>query len=192
MRSSPLLQFRKNFERWMGSVSGEFSPKLRMGRALTYTFALFPRLCRYILNGRYNIDNNGVENAIRPLAVGRKNYLFCSNHDAAVRATIVYSLFASCKARGIYIRALLENVLCREGPLRPPPGQLDAPDQVIRHQVAWNNCEFKQIPLNVLHRILTVILPSSGSRVPPDGYSCQSLSPAVSVYFLVFLFRQHL
>jgi len=47
----------------------------------------------------------GVENAIRPLAIGRKNYLFCGNHDAAVRAAIVYSLFSSCKAHDVDVRS---------------------------------------------------------------------------------------
>ena len=66
-----------------------------------------------MLDGRYNIDNNGVENAIRPLALGRKNYLFCGNHDAAVRAAIVYSLFACCKAHDVEIRPWLEDMLRR-------------------------------------------------------------------------------
>ena len=55
----------------MNSVSGHFTPKSRMGKALVYTYTLLPRLSRYVLDGRYNIDNNGVENAIRPLAIGR-------------------------------------------------------------------------------------------------------------------------
>ena len=55
----------------MNSVSGSFTPKSRMGKALVYTYTLLPRLSRYVLDGRYNIDNNGVENAIRPIAVGR-------------------------------------------------------------------------------------------------------------------------
>ena len=59
--------------------------------------ALQPRLGRYVLGGRYHIYNNGVENAIRSLAIGRKNYLFCGSHDAAVRAAIVYSLFSSAR-----------------------------------------------------------------------------------------------
>ena len=42
-----------------------------MGKALVYTYTLLPRLSRYVLDGRYNIDNNCVENAIRPLAIGR-------------------------------------------------------------------------------------------------------------------------
>ena len=103
----------QEFENWMNSVSGRFTPKSRMGKALVYTYTLLPRLSRYVLDGRYNIDNNGVENAIRPLAIGRKNYLFCGNHDAAVRAAIVYSLFSSCKAHGVDVRSWLEDTLRR-------------------------------------------------------------------------------
>ena len=84
-----------------------------MGKALVYTYTLLPRLSRYVLDGRYHINNNGVENAIRPLAIGRKNYLFCGNHDAAVRAAIVYSLFSSCKAHDIDVRIWLEDILKR-------------------------------------------------------------------------------
>ena len=103
----------RDFEEWMNSVAGRFTPRSRMGRALVYTYTLLPRLSRYVLDGRYNIDNNGVENAIRPLALGRKNYLFCGNHDAAVRAAIVYSLFACCKAHDVEIRPWLEDTLRR-------------------------------------------------------------------------------
>lgn len=101
------------FEKWMDSVGGLFKPKTRMGKALTYTYSLLPRLSRYVLDGRYHIDNNGIENAIRPLALGRKNYLFVGNHEAAVRAAIAYSLFSSCKAAGIEPREWLEDILVR-------------------------------------------------------------------------------
>ena len=84
-----------------------------MGRTLVCTSTLLPRLGRYVLDGRYNIDNNGIENAIRPLALGRKNFLFAGNHDAAIRAAIVYSLFSCCKAAGINTRSWLEDVLRR-------------------------------------------------------------------------------
>ena len=106
----PVIQ---DFEKWMNAVANRFTPKSRMGKAIVYTYTLLPRLSRYVLDGRYNIDNNGVENAIRPLALGRKNYLFCGNHDAAVRAAIVYSLFACCKARDVEIRPWLEDTLRR-------------------------------------------------------------------------------
>ena len=108
--SYPLIQ---EFEKWMDAVADKFKPKSRMGKALVYTYTLLPRLSRYVLDGRYNIDNNGIENAIRPLALGRKNYLFAGNHDAAVRAAIVYSLFSSCKAAGIEARTWLEDILVR-------------------------------------------------------------------------------
>ena len=108
--SYPIIQ---DFEKWMDAVADKFKPKSRMGRALVYTYTLLPRLSRYVLDGRYNIDNNGIENAIRPLALGRKNYLFAGNHDAAVRAAIVYSLFSSCKAAGIETRTWLEDILTR-------------------------------------------------------------------------------
>lgn len=103
----------QEFEKWMDSVSGRFTTKSRMGKALVYTYTLLPRLSRYVLDGRYHIDNNGVENAIRPLAIGRKNYLFCGNHDAAVRAAIVYSLFSCCKAHNVDVRSWLEDTLKR-------------------------------------------------------------------------------
>ena len=108
--SYPIIQ---DFEKWMDSVADIFSPKSRMAKALVYTYSLLPRLSRYVLDGRYNIDNNGIENAIRPLALGRKNYLFAGNHDAAVRAAIVYSLFSCCKAADIDTRTWLEDTLWR-------------------------------------------------------------------------------
>ena len=62
---------------------------------------------------RFCIDNNLVENAVRPLALDRKNFLFCGNHDAAVRAAIVYSLVSSCKAMGVDPREWMEDVMLR-------------------------------------------------------------------------------
>ena len=70
-------------------------------------------LSRYVNDGRFCIDNNRVENAIRPLALGRKNYLFCGTHDAAVRAAIVYSMVDSCKALDVNPREWMEDVLLR-------------------------------------------------------------------------------
>lgn len=80
-------------------------------KAVEYTYKILPKLARYVNDGRYNIDNNLVENAIRPLALGRKNYMFCGNDEAACRAAIAYSLISSCKAAGVEPRLWMEDVL---------------------------------------------------------------------------------
>jgi len=82
-----------------------------MGKAIQYIYTLLPRLARYVNDGRINIDNNLIENAIRPLAIGRKNYLFCGNDDSAVRAAIVYSLISSCKAAEVDPRKWMTDIL---------------------------------------------------------------------------------
>ena len=101
------------FEKWMYNTATRTSQNSRVGKAISYTLPLLPRLGRYVNDGRFCIDNNLVENAIRPLALGRKNFLFCGNHDAAVRAAIVYSLVDSCKAMGVDPREWMEDVLLR-------------------------------------------------------------------------------
>lgn len=99
------------FEKWIVNYFPKVAAKGRMGKALSYTYSLFHRLSRYHLDGRYQIDNNLAENAIRPLALGRKNYLFCGNHDAAENATIMYSLLGCCKASDVNPREWLTDVL---------------------------------------------------------------------------------
>ena len=68
------------------------------------------------------------------LALGRKNYLFCGNHDAAVRAAIVYSLFTCCKAAGIETRTWLEDVLKRLPSEKDPDALLPATWAVTNRQ----------------------------------------------------------
>ena len=101
------------FEKWIYNYSSRVLPKGRMARAIYYTYNLFQRLSRYHLDGRYRIDNNLAENAIRPLVLGRNNYLFCGNHDAAENAAIMYSLLGSCKACDVNPREWLTDVLSR-------------------------------------------------------------------------------
>lgn len=101
------------FEKWIVNYYPKAIPQGRMYKALTYTYSLFQRLSRYHLDGRYQIDNNLVENAIRPLAIGRKNYLFCGNHDAAENAAIMYSLLGCCKAYDVNPGQWLTDVLTR-------------------------------------------------------------------------------
>ena len=99
------------FETWMKETYLKVLPNSKMGDAIEYTYSLLPRLSRYVNDGRINIDNNLIENAIRPLALGRKNYLFCGNDASAYRAAIVYSLISTCKAADVDPRAWMEDVL---------------------------------------------------------------------------------
>ena len=101
------------FEKWIVSYYPKALPNGRMSKALSYTYSLYHRLSRYHLDGRYQIDNNLIENSIRPLAIGRKNFLFCGNHDAAENATIMYSLLGCCKASDVNPQLWLTDVLTR-------------------------------------------------------------------------------
>jgi len=101
------------FEKWIVNYMPKALPKGRMSQALTYTYSLFHKLTRYHLDGRYRIDNNLVENTIRPLALGRKNYMFCGNHDAAENAAIMYSLLGCCAASDVNPREWLTDVLTK-------------------------------------------------------------------------------
>jgi len=92
------------FEKWLLNEHPQVLPKGRIGKAIRYTYNIFPKLTRYHLDGRYKIDNNLGENAIRPIALGRKNWLFCGNHDAAENAAIMYSMLGCCKASEVNLR----------------------------------------------------------------------------------------
>ncbi len=102
------------FEKWLLSEYPKVLPKGRIGKAIRYTYNIFHKLTRYHLDGRVKIDNNLAENAIRPIALGRKNWLFCGNHEAAENAAIIYSLMGCCKASGVNFREwlifFLENI----------------------------------------------------------------------------------
>lgn len=89
-------------------------PKSPLGKALQYTLARWEKLKIYTQDGHLRIDNNLVENSIRPVAVGRKNYLFAGNHEAAQRSAMLYSLFATCKLHNInpveWLTYVFENI----------------------------------------------------------------------------------
>ena len=76
-------------------------PANAIGKAFGYTIKRWDKLLAYIYHGEVEIDNNLIENSIRPLALGRKNYLFAGSEDSAQRAAMVYSLFATCQLHDI-------------------------------------------------------------------------------------------
>ena len=92
------------FEKWLVAEHAKVIKGSPIEKAILYTYNRFNKLSRYHLDGRYNIDNNGIENAARPVAVGRKNYLFCQNDDTAESTAIIYSFMGCCKAAGVDFR----------------------------------------------------------------------------------------
>ena len=89
-------------------------PGSLLGKALHYLSAQWPKLIRYVENGTWPIDNNLCENAIRPFAVGRRNWLFSDTVGGAHASANLYSLLQTCLANGIdgyqYLRALLTQL----------------------------------------------------------------------------------
>jgi transposase len=107
-RSVPVLE---SLGSWMKAQYREVTPKSAIGKALAYSIERWDRLSLYAGDGMLNIDNNPVENAIRPVAVGRKNYLFAGSHEAAQRSAMLYSLLGTCKMHGIEPFSWLRDVL---------------------------------------------------------------------------------
>jgi transposase len=106
--SVPILQA---LDKWMKDQYVQTTPKSAIGKALGYSIERWNRLSLYTENGMLNIDNNPVENSIRPVALGRKNYLFAGSHEAAQRSAMLYSLLGTCKMHGIEPYNWLRNTL---------------------------------------------------------------------------------
>lgn len=96
--SRPILEA---FKKWLDEQAIVVLPKSPMGKAVGYAIRQWHKLIRVLDDGRLEMDNNLVENKIRPLALGRKNYLFAGSHDAAQRIAMMYSFFATCKANDV-------------------------------------------------------------------------------------------
>lgn len=104
----PILQ---TFEVWLKNEAPKILPKSPIGKAINYAIAHYDRLCRYVIDGRYKIDTNLVENGQRQVALMRKNYLFCKNHDAAEDTAVMYTMMGCCKLAGVNVEAWLTYFL---------------------------------------------------------------------------------
>lgn len=108
--SIPVLQ---ELEFWLKEELVKVLPKSAIAQAIAYTLNLWKRLEAYTEDGRYEIDNNLVENSIRPVAIGRKNYLFAGSHEGAKRAAMIYSFLETCKQNDVEPFAWLKDVIAR-------------------------------------------------------------------------------
>ncbi len=108
--SRPLLE---GLFGWMKAESKKVLPKEPIGQAMHYMLKREADLLHYLTDGRLLSDTNLVENAIRPVAVGRKNYLFAGSHDAAQWSAVFYSFFACCRVHDIDPYTWLLDVMNR-------------------------------------------------------------------------------
>ncbi|MEO8474494.1 MAG: IS66 family transposase [Chryseolinea sp.] len=96
---------------WMLDNYKSVLPKSSIGEALHYSLQRWDKLMLYATDGKLEIDNNLVENSIRPVAIGRKNYLFAGSHNGARRAAMLYSFLGTCKINDINPFEWLRDVL---------------------------------------------------------------------------------
>jgi len=111
LRLDESLPVLNELGKWMVEEIKHVLPKSLIGTALAYNISRWDKLMAYLHDGELEIDNNLVENAIRPNALGRKNYLFAGSHHGAERAAMMYSFLGTCKANGVNPFEWLKTVL---------------------------------------------------------------------------------
>lgn len=129
--SVPVLErIRAILEHW--TKRRRHLPRSQMGKAIRYTLTLWEGLNAFLEDGRVEIDNNLVENAIRPTAVGKKNWLFIGEAKAGERSAILFTLIEACRSRGIdpfdYLREVftcMPTMAAKDYPSLLPQGHVE-------------------------------------------------------------------
>lgn len=113
LRQKEAVPVLKELEKWMIEEYPKVVPSSAIAQAIKYCLPRWKKLSLYTTDAALLIDNNPVENAIRPVAIGRKNYLFAGSHESAQRSAMIYSLFATCRMNNINPYEWLKDVLER-------------------------------------------------------------------------------
>ncbi len=106
--SKPIMDAMKV---WMETEGVKYSESSQIGKAITYAYTRWDNMMRYLEDGRLLLDNNLAENEIRPITLGRKNYLFCGNHEAAGNMAVICSLLATCREHDVNPRLYLNSII---------------------------------------------------------------------------------
>jgi transposase len=112
-RQKEAVPILDELRKWMKEELPETAPSSPLGKAIAYALPRWDGLSAYTKHGQIEIDNNLVENAIRPLAIGRKNYLFAGSHQAAEMTAAMYSFMAMCKKNNVDEFEWLKDVFTR-------------------------------------------------------------------------------
>ena len=129
LRQTESLPVIKSLGEWMKEEYKKVLPKSPIGKALSYSIERWNELMIYTTDGKLKIDNNPVENSIRPVAIGRKNYLFAGSHEAAQRSAMLYSLLGTCKLNNINPFIWLRDIL-----YRIPTHPINKIDELLPHR----------------------------------------------------------
>lgn len=111
IREEKILPVLELLHEWAVSEDTKVLPQSAIGKALYYFKAQWNKIKRAAENAQYELDNNPIENKIRPLALGRKNFLFAGSHEGAKRMAMMYSFFGTCKQNNIQPYEWLTNTL---------------------------------------------------------------------------------
>lgn len=101
LRQEKAVPVLEELGKWLDGEIMELTPTSPLGKAVAYSKARWAGLSAYAMHGQIEIDNNIVENSIRPLAITRKNFLFCGSHRAAETAAGMLSFMSTCKRNGV-------------------------------------------------------------------------------------------
>ena len=113
VRTAGTRMVLERIHRALGQKLAAHRPTSRMGKAIGYAMSQWQQLLRFCEDGRLEIDNNLVENAVRPTAVGKKNWLFIGHPEAGQNSAILYTLLENCRRLGLNPREYLCDVLTR-------------------------------------------------------------------------------
>jgi transposase len=97
--------------KWLLANRDQVLPKSPIGKAIAYMIVRWEYIRAFMYDGTLEIDNNLIENKIRPMVIGRKNYLFAGSHSGAQRAAMFYSFFGTCKIHNTNPYLWLKHVL---------------------------------------------------------------------------------
>jgi transposase len=109
-KSVPVL---RDFREWLDAQRADTLPKSPISEAMHYLLGNWEAFCVYTTNGHLSIDNNKAERALRPIAIGRKNWCFFGSDTGGRTGAILYSLVQTCKSLGKNPFAYLRDVLAR-------------------------------------------------------------------------------
>ena len=110
LRQEKSVAVLQSIHLWLKEKITVVTPSSAIGKAISYALPRWERLMLFAYDGRLEIDNNLVENSIRPIAIGRKNYLFAGSHESAKNAAMFYSLLGTCKLKGIEPFSWLKSI----------------------------------------------------------------------------------